>query len=134
MYYTQSLIFLIFDRTVNKATKTSKKYIIFVPLFLMEIHNCCSKHASNMWYSKHIWMKCVYKHSTPSGNSQFHIELLPSICHRIYFHTSKGHMTWIIKKVNRIPTHCGVAYESVHSLARGHMIHVCYNEGLFPNC
>ncbi len=26
---------------------------------------------------------------------------LPSICHRTYFHTSKGHVTWIIKKVNR---------------------------------
>ncbi len=35
-------------------------------------------------------------------------------------------MTWIIKKVNRIPTHCGVAYESVRSLARDHMIRVCY--------
>ncbi len=31
-------------------------------------------------------------------------------------------MTWTIKKVNRIPTHCGVAYESVHSLSRGHVI------------
>ncbi len=31
-------------------------------------------------------------------------------------------MTWIIKKVNRIPMHCGVTYESVCSLARGHMI------------
>ncbi len=49
----------------------------------------------------------------------------PSICHRTYFYTSKGHVTWIIKKVNRIPTHCGVAYESVCSLARGHMIRVC---------
>ncbi len=34
-------------------------------------------------------------------------------------------MTWIIKNVNRIPTHCGVAHESVHSLARGHVIRVC---------
>ncbi len=34
-------------------------------------------------------------------------------------------MTWIIKKVNRIPTHCGVAYESVHSHSRGHVIRVC---------
>ncbi len=32
----------------------------------------------------------------------------------------------IIKKVNRIPTHCGVAYESVHSLAIGHVIRVWY--------
>ncbi len=30
-------------------------------------------------------------------------------------------MTWIIYKVNRIPTHCGVEYE----LARGHVIKVC---------
>ncbi len=52
---------------------------------------------------------------------------LPRICHRTYFHTSKSHVTWIIKKVNRIPTHCGVAYESVHSLARGHMIRVPQN-------
>ncbi len=33
-------------------------------------------------------------------------------------------MTWIIKKVNRIPTHCGVAYESVCLLVRGHVIRV----------
>ncbi len=52
---------------------------------------------------------------------------LPSICHWTYFHTSKGHVTWIIKKVNRIPTHCGVANESVCSLARGHVIRVWYN-------
>ncbi len=49
---------------------------------------------------------------------------LPSICHRTYFHTSKGHVTWIIKNVNRIPTHCGVAYESVGLLARGHVIRI----------
>ncbi len=34
-------------------------------------------------------------------------------------------MTWIIKKVNKIPMHCGVAYKSVCSLARGHVIRVC---------
>ncbi len=44
--------------------------------------------------------------------------------HRNYFQTSKGHVTEIIWKVNRIPTHYGVAYESVHSLARGHVISV----------
>ncbi len=49
---------------------------------------------------------------------------LPSISHITYFHISKVHMTLIIKKVNRIPTHCGVAYESVPSLARGHVIRV----------
>ncbi len=49
---------------------------------------------------------------------------LPSICHWTYFHTSKCHVTWIIKKVNRIPSHCDVIYESVHSLARGHVIRV----------
>ncbi len=38
------------------------------------------------------------------------------------FRTSKGHVTWIIKKFNKISTHCGVAYESVCSLARGHVI------------
>ncbi len=43
----------------------------------------------------------------------------------MYFHTSKGHMTWIIKKVNSIHTHCGVAYESLNSFVRGHMIRVC---------
>ncbi len=43
---------------------------------------------------------------------------------RSFFQTSKGHVTWIIKKVNRIPTRCGVAYQSVHSLARGHVIRV----------
>ncbi len=40
------------------------------------------------------------------------------------FQTSKGHVTWIIKKVNTIPMHCGVAYESLLSLARGHVIRV----------
>ncbi len=54
--------------------------------------------------------------------SQPRLSYFPSICQRTYFHTSKGHMTWIINKVNRIPTHCGVAYESVRSLARGHLI------------
>ncbi len=34
-------------------------------------------------------------------------------------------MAWSIKKVNRIPTHCGVVYESVRSLARGHIVRVC---------
>ncbi len=49
-----------------------------------------------------------------------------SIDNRNYFLTSKGHVTWIIKKVNRIPTYGGVAYESVHLLARGHVTTV-YN-------
>ncbi len=49
---------------------------------------------------------------------------LPIICHLTYFQTSKGHVTWIIKKVNRIPMHCGVAYESVCSFARGHVVRV----------
>ncbi len=40
------------------------------------------------------------------------------------YHTSKGHVTWIIKKFNRIPTHYGLSYKSVHSLARGHVIRV----------
>ncbi len=35
-------------------------------------------------------------------------------------------MTWIIYKANRIHTHSGVAYESVHLLARGHMIRVSH--------
>ncbi len=30
----------------------------------------------------------------------------------------------MIKKVNGIPTHCGVAYESFRSEARGHVIRV----------
>ncbi len=46
---------------------------------------------------------------------------LPSICHRTYFHTSKGHVTWIIKKFNRM------AYQNVRLLARGHVIRVCLN-------
>ncbi len=49
---------------------------------------------------------------------------LLNIFHHTYFHTSNGHMTWIIKKVSRIPTHCGVACESICSLARGHVIRV----------
>ncbi len=51
---------------------------------------------------------------------------LPSICHQNYFQTSKDHLTWIIWKVNRMPTHCGVAYERVCSLAGGHVIRVCH--------
>ncbi len=47
---------------------------------------------------------------------------LPSFRHRTHLHTSKGHVTWIIKKVNSILTHCGVAYESARSLARDHVI------------
>ncbi len=35
-----------------------------------------------------------------------------------YFETLKSHVTWIISKVNSIPTHCSVAYESVLSLAQ----------------
>ncbi len=52
---------------------------------------------------------------------------LPSICHQTYFHYSKGHVTWIIKKVNKIPTHCVVVYESVCSLVWGHVIRVCFS-------
>ncbi len=59
---------------------------------------------------------------------------LPSICHRTYFHTSKGHVIWIIKKVNRISTDCGVAYESVRSLARGHVCgHLSLVTGVIPS-
>ncbi len=43
-----------------------------------------------------------------------------SIDHRNYFQTSKDHV--IIEIGNNIPTHWIVAYESVHSLARGHVI------------
>ncbi len=42
-----------------------------------------------------------------------------------YFQTSKGYMTLIMEKVKSIPVHCGVAYESVHLLARSHVIRVC---------
>ncbi len=41
-----------------------------------------------------------------------------------YFHISKGHVTWIIKKVNRISTHCGVANESVSA----HLLEVTWLE------
>ncbi len=34
----------------------------------------------------------------------------PSICHQNYFQPSKGHVIWIMLKVNIIPMHCGVAY------------------------
>ncbi len=43
-------------------------------------------------------------------------ELLPNI---------KGSHDLDYIKVNRIPAHCGVVYESVHPLARGHVIRVC---------
>ncbi len=59
---------------------------------------------------------------------------LPSIYHRTYFNTSKGHLTWFIKKVSRIPTHCGVAYESVCSLLRGHVISVWYKGVSMGGC
>ncbi len=35
-------------------------------------------------------------------------------------------MTWIIKNVNRIAMHCGVAYESVCSFAISHVIRVWF--------
>ncbi len=54
---------------------------------------------------------------------------LPSICHWTYFHTSKGHVTWIIKKVNRIPTLCGMAYE-----VSPHLLEVTWLECTPPPC
>ncbi len=47
-----------------------------------------------------------------------------SIDHRNYFQTSKIDVSCIMWKVNIIPTYCGVAYDNVHSLARGHVIQV----------
>ncbi len=47
--------------------------------------------------------------------------------HQNYFQTSKGHVTGLyIESLNifSIPTHGGVAYKSIYSLARGHMIRV----------
>ncbi len=52
------------------------------------------------------------------------------IDHQNYFQTSKGHVTWIIWKVNSIPMHCDVAYECVHSLARGHEIRLWWKWSL----
>ncbi len=57
----------------------------------------------------------------------FSFHSLLSICHQNYFQTSKGHVTWVILKVNRIPSHCNVAYESVCSFARGYVIRVCFH-------
>ncbi len=74
------------------------------------------------WNKSLTQFRCRHLH--PSSVVFLHWTL-PSICHRTYFHTSKGHVTWIIKKVNIIPMHCGVACESVCSLARGHVIRVC---------
>ncbi len=53
------------------------------------------------------------------------------INHQNYFQTSKGHITWVIYKVNRIPMHCGVGYERVHFLDRGQTLGVgqLKNEG-----
>ncbi len=79
---------------------------------------------------KHITPNTIYYYSHPSPVVFLHWTL-PSICHRTYFHTSNGHVTWIIKKINRIPMHCRVAYESVHSLDRGHVIRVCYYSHTF---
>ncbi len=72
---------------------------------LIDMVNHVEYKCSNTWYHR---KSVVFQSWT-----------LPSIC---YFSTSKGCVTWIIQKVNRIPTHCGVAYDSVRSLARGHMI------------
>ncbi len=54
-------------------------------------------HAMQYWHFKMFW--------TPSCSC-----VNPSICHQTYFHTSKGQVTWIIKKVNRISMHCGVTW------------------------
>ncbi len=82
------------------------------------------KVAVNMSYiltSPHpVWQKQAMLSKQASHN------ISPSsIDHRNYFQTSKGFVTLIIWKVNRILTHCGVAYESVYSLARDHVTRVC---------
>ncbi len=64
-----------------------------------------------------------YKEDTIGVNPTL-AQLWSCICHQNYFQTSKVYMTWIIWKVNRIPMHCGAAYESVLSLARSHVIRV----------
>ncbi len=74
--------------------------------------------------------RAVMLHAHPSS-VMFLRSTIPSICHQTYIHTSKGHVIWFIKKVNRIPTHCRVAYKSIFSLARGHMIRVWL--GAVPN-
>ncbi len=62
-------------------------------------------------------MERLCKHST-SSSPLYHRppEPLPNI---------KGSRDLYYKEVNNIAMHCGVAYESVHLLARGHMIRVC---------
>ncbi len=65
-------------------------------------------------------------HSSSFGTDLAQWDWSISICHRTYFHTSKDHVTWIIKKVNRISTHCDVAYENVRSLGRGCVIRVWF--------
>ncbi len=56
--------------------------------------------------------------SEPSGEHfhkiQVHRYTHSSIDHWNYYQTSKGHMTWIIQKVNRIPMHFGMSYEYPH--------------------
>ncbi len=63
---------------------------------------------------------------------------LLSICHRPYFHTSKGHVTWIIKKVNMIPTHCGVVNKSgichrpYFHTSKGHVTWIIKKANMIP--
>ncbi len=83
----------------------------------MSILHCYGSSSSHLpisqTYNTHQDMSCGKLHYT-------------SINHLNYFQTSNGHVTCIIKKVYSIPMHCGVAYESGHSLTTDHMIRVWY--------
>ncbi len=79
----------------------------------------------NIFHGQQWRNKMPYNNKYHPSSVMFLPWTLPSICHWTYFHTSKGHMTWVIKNVNRFPMHCGVAYESVCVLARDHVIRVC---------
>ncbi len=61
------------------------------------------------------------------------VNRIPTHCgdHRNYFQTSKGHVTWIIQKVSRIPTHCG-DHQNYFQTSKGHMTWIIQKVNRIP--
>ncbi len=72
-----------------------------MPLFPVLVNTDSSHDQFLQRRGKQCLILCINPHS--------------SIDHWNYFQTSKGHVTGIILKVNRILTHCGMPYKRIHS-------------------
>ncbi len=62
-------------------------------------HNCHIYQDSTWWIGEETFIIGYCNRRPPSEHVMKLVGKLPSICHRTYFHTSKGHVTWIIKKL-----------------------------------